>query len=154
MKRKNDKERQYSSRTIKEFVGQPPPLTTQKAIPMTKRKSKPTSPTVWIDTLDLDEIAAACEEATVDACDEYEQAMGLVTMVQESLEFPFAAKVLGQTVQVITADTSKMDSRGIDLIVEFDGKQYPVAAGSVELAQPLPTGAVYLAAHLDWKRRF
>jgi len=43
---------------------------------MPKRKSKPTSPTAWIEQLDPDEIAAAYEEATVDAGDEYEQAMG------------------------------------------------------------------------------
>jgi len=120
---------------------------------MAKNIPKPKSPTTWIDTLDPDEIATACEEATVDACDEEEQFSGLITMAQESLEFPFPAKVLGQTVQVVAADASKMDSRGIDLIVEFDGKQYPVAAQSVELTEPLPEGAVFLAALLDWKRR-
>ncbi len=117
-------------------------------------KHKPTSPAAWIDTLDPDEIATACEEATVDANDEEDQFSGLITMALESLEFPFPAKVLGQTVQVVGADTSKMDSRGVDLIVDFDGKHYLIAARSVELAQPLPAGAVFLAAYLDWKRRF
>ncbi len=121
---------------------------------MTKTKPKPTSPTAWIDTLDPDKIATACEEATTDANDEEEQFSGLITMALESLEFPFPAKVLGQTVQVVGADTSKMDSRGIDLIAEVDGGQHRIAAQSVELTAPLPEGAVFLAAYLDWKRRF
>ena len=60
---------------------------------MNKNVSKPSSPTAWIDTLDPEDIAAAYEEATVDAHDE------------------------------------------------------------VELIPPLPEGAVFLAACLDWRRR-
>ncbi len=121
---------------------------------MTKRKSKLSSPTAWIDTLDPAEIAEAFEEATVDSKDEDEQISGLITMAEEALEFPFPAKVMGQIVQVVDSQWSERDAYGLDLIVEIDGGQHRIAAESVELTPPLPEGAVFLAAYLDWKRRF
>ena len=39
---------------------------------MTKHASKPPSPTAWIETMDPKDVAAAYEEATVDAYDEEE----------------------------------------------------------------------------------
>ncbi len=64
---------------------------------MPKRPSKPPSPTAWIDTVDPDEITAAHEEATVDAHDEEELLTGLITAAEETLEFPFPAKVMLST---------------------------------------------------------
>ena len=120
---------------------------------MTKRKSKPPSPTAWIETLDSKEIAAASEEATVDAYDEEELHSGLMTMAEEALEFPFPAKVMGQVVQVVASQWAERDAPGLDLIVEIDGLRHRIAARSVELLPPLPEGAVFLAALLDWKGR-
>lgn len=82
---------------------------------MTKRRTKPPLPTAWIDALDLEEIAAACEEATVDANDEEEQLSGLITMAQETLEFLFPAKVMGQAVQVVESEWSERDACGLIL---------------------------------------
>jgi hypothetical protein len=121
---------------------------------MPKRPSKPLSPTAWIDTLDPEDIAAAYEEATVDVHDEEELQTGLITMAQESLEFPFSAKVMGQVVQIVDSEWAERDAFGLDLIVEKDGGRHRIAARSVELIQPLPKGAVVLAAYLDWRRRF
>ena len=121
---------------------------------MPKSPSKPSSPTAWIDTLDPEEIAAAYEEATVDAHDEEEQHMGLITVAEEALEFPFQAKVMGQVVQIVDSAWADRDTFGLDLIAEIDGQQHRIAAQSVELIPPLPEGAVTLAAYLDWRRRF
>ena len=118
-----------------------------------KSKPNPTSPTAWIDTLDPAEIAAACEEATVDANDEEDQLSGLITMAEEALEFPFPAKVMGQAVPVVDSEWSERGAYGMDLIVEVDSGRYRIAAQSVKLAVPLPEGSVFLAALLDWKRR-
>ncbi len=120
---------------------------------MAKSKTKQNRPTAWIDTLDPAEIAAACEEATVDANDEEDQLSGLITMAEEAFEFPFPAKVMGQAVQVVDSRWPARDAYGLDLIVEYDGGQYRIAAQRVELTEPLPEGAVSLAALLDWKRR-
>ena len=121
---------------------------------MNKNVSKPSSPTAWIDTLDPEDIAAAYEEATVDAYDEEELLTGLITAAEESLEFPFPAKVMGQVVQIVAAEWADRDAFGLELIVEIGGKRYRIAARSVELIPPLPEGAASLAAYLDWRRRF
>ena len=121
---------------------------------MTRQTSVPSSPTAWIDTLDPKEIAAAYEEATVDAHDEDELLTGLITTAEEALEFPFPAKVMGQAVQVVDSEWAERDAPGLDLIVEFEGEQHRIAARNVELLPPLPDGAVFLAALLDWKQRF
>ena len=116
---------------------------------MPKRSSKLPSPTAWIDTLDRKVVAAAYEEATVDACDEEELVSSLITAVEESLEFPFPAKVVGQAVQVVDSKWAERDTLELDLIVERDGGRHRIAARSVELIAPLPEGAVFLAALLD-----
>lgn len=120
---------------------------------MNKKFSKPSSPTAWIDTLDPEGIAAAYEEATVDAHDEEELLTGLIAAAEEALGFPFPAKVMDQVVQVVASEWAERDAFGLDLIAEIDGQQHRIAAQSVELLPPLPEGAVVLAAYLDWRRR-
>ena len=44
---------------------------------------------------------ALIAEATVDAYDEDEQHIGLMTMIEECVELPFDAKVIGETVRVV-----------------------------------------------------
>ncbi len=121
---------------------------------MNESLSKPSSPTAWIGTFDPKEIAAAYEEATVDACDEDERHTGLITTALEALEVPFPAKVMGQAAQVVDSEWAEREAPGLDLIVEIDGQRHRIAARSVELLPPLPEGAVFLAACLDWRRRF
>jgi hypothetical protein len=120
---------------------------------MNKNVPKPSSPTAWIDTLDPEDIAAAYEEATVDAHDEEELLTGLISTADESLEFPFPAKVMGQVVKIVASEWAERDAFGLDLIVEKDGQQHRIAARSVALIPPLPEGAAFLAAYLDWRRR-
>ena len=121
---------------------------------MPNRPSKPSSPTAWIDTLEPQDIAAAYEEATVDAHDEEELHTGLMTAIEESLVFPFTAKVMGQVVDIVGSEWTEQDEFGLDLVVDIDGQRHRMAAQSVELIPPLPDGAVCLAAYLDWRRRF
>ncbi len=105
----------------------------------------------WMDSLDDAEIQEASEEACVDSYDEHEQCSGLVTMAMEELDFPFPAKVLGESVSVVDATSPKHDTFGLDLVVEYKIKRYTIAAGSVELIKPLPEGHLYLAAYLRWR---
>jgi len=119
---------------------------------MPKRPSKPPSPTAWIDKLDPEDIAAAYQEATVDAYDEEELLAGLITMAEEALQFPFQAKVLGQNVRVVGSEWAERHAFGLDMFVEVDGGRHRIAARSVELTPPLPKGAVLLAALLYWKQ--
>ncbi len=108
----------------------------------------------WLKSLDEAAMDEAMEDACVDAYDEHEQCSGLTEMAMQELAFPFAAQVLGENVQVIDAAMPKYDAFGLDLIVEHQKKRYAIAAGSVEIIEPLPEGHLYLAAYLKWRASF
>ena len=108
----------------------------------------------WWKQNSSDEISAAIQEAFVDAYGEHEQFVGLLTRVQEELEFPFEAWLAGQPVVVQDAVHSKVDSLGIDFVCESSGETYEVAARSFDLKGELPEGQIFLAAYFDWKSRF
>ncbi len=61
-----------------------------------------------------EELDRMIDEATVDAYDEYEQFMGVLYHIEANLSFPFKAKALGDTVEVIGVDDEKSGmGRGI-----------------------------------------
>jgi hypothetical protein len=111
-------------------------------------------PIKWMASLKEEDIREAREEACVDCHDESEQCSGLTTIAAESLEFPFPAKVPGESVQIVGSTVSKYDSFGFDLVVEHKKNRYAIASHNVELLEPLPDGHLYLAACLDWRSRF
>lgn len=121
---------------------------------MPAKKTKPKRVEAWWKSLDAADIREAMDEACVDAHDQDEQCMGLTTMAMEELAFPFPAKVMGETVSVVDAETPEHDSFGLDLVVEYKQKRYAIAAGSVEMPNPLPDGHMFLAAYLHWRSTF
>lgn len=116
------------------------------------RKSKSGS-VRWTDEFDEQKVRDALEDATVDACDEYEQHTGLLTMIEEEVQFPFKAKMLGEVVDIVDMEWPEDDEFGLDFICERSGQQHRVEARSVDLVPPLPEGHLYIAAYLAWKRR-
>lgn len=108
----------------------------------------------WWENLKGDDIREALEEACTDAYGEYEQHTGLLTMLQQEVEFPFPAKVMGETIEIVDMEWPEEDEFGLDLVCERNGERHRIAARNVELLDPLPTGHLYLAAYLDWKHRF
>lgn len=115
---------------------------------MAKRsQKKPSSPTDWTRQLDTDAIDAAWDEATVDAYDDEEQLGGIMNAIENELQFPFAARVMGLDVSVVGAEQPTV-GRGLDLVVELNGQKHRIEARSVELLPPLPAGAAFLAAYV------
>jgi len=106
----------------------------------------------WTDRLDPKAVRVALEEATVDAYDQDERHSGLLTMIQEQVEFPFRARVLGEEVDVVDMEWPEDDPFGLDLVCEHAGKRYRIEARSVDLVPPLPDGHLYIAAYLAWKQ--
>lgn len=94
-------------------------------------------------------LIALIEEATVDAHDESEQALGLYTMISESLALPFKTKVLGRTVSVVEIELG--DDDRILAICEAGGSQQRI--GILELALPSkrPAGAEWIDAYRLWR---
>ena len=114
---------------------------------MAKRSRARTSPTDWVKLLDADVIDAAWEEAVADACDDEERIAGFANAVENKLQFPFPAKVMGIDVMVVGSEQPKV-GRGVDLIVELNRQKHRIEARSVELLPPLPQGAEVLAAYV------
>ncbi|TWU17957.1 calcium-binding protein [Allorhodopirellula heiligendammensis] len=100
----------------------------------------------WLSSLDPGEIEEVKQEATVDCYDEQEQCSGSTEMAGQELAFPFAAEVLGKSVEVVDTAHPKYDAMVLDLVVVHNGKRYAVAAHNVELLEPLPDGHLFLAA--------
>lgn len=107
----------------------------------------------WTDQLDEAEVQEALEDACVDVYGEYEQHTGLLTMIQDEVAFPFRAKVMGETVDVVDMEWPEDDEFGLDLVCERSGDRHRIEARSVEVLEPMPQGHLFLAAYLDWKRR-
>ena len=76
------------------------------------------------DGYDRKYLETLIEEATVDCYDEYEQAAGLLTMIQDELDLPFTTRVLGME----------------------------VAVSDLPLPLPPPDGAQWIAAYRLWAR--
>ena len=71
---------------------------------MAKRSRAKSSPTDWVKLLDEEAIDAAWEEAVADACDDEERLAGFANAIENELQFPFPAKVMGiQEAEVLAA---------------------------------------------------
>jgi hypothetical protein len=116
---------------------------------MKRTKSKQT--TGAKSRLSAERVAEMIEEATVDAYDESEQAVGWFTMFENHLELPFDTDVLGVRVTV-----EKIDLREDNRIVAVcrRGKQkQSIAITDLPLPTPKPSGAEWIEAYCYWRGR-
>jgi hypothetical protein len=97
---------------------------------------------------------ALIEEATVDCYGEYEEFAGMLATLDDRLEFPFEARVLGERVEVIELDEqASNERRGIVAQVRRGGRQYTVALADVEAVEKDSETADWLAAYRYWLGR-
>ena len=64
-------------------------------------------------------LEALIEEATVDCYDEYEQATGLLTMIEDELDLPFTTRIFGLEVAVVAIE---QDDRVLALSPSASGR--------------------------------
>ncbi len=93
-------------------------------------------------------LAQMIEEATVDAHDESEPAMGWFTMFEEYLEWPFETEVLGVSVRVTRIDR-RDDGRLVATCARGDDEQ-AIALADLPLPAPMPEGAEWIEAYRRW----
>lgn len=95
----------------------------------------------------LEELIA---EGTIDCYDEDEQFSGMVTMLEENVDCPFQAKVVGEEMTVLGFEWPKT---GFALKAECErkGKKYLVDIGSLEFTKPYPDGYEWVEAFLLWR---
>jgi hypothetical protein len=90
------------------------------------------------------------EEATTDAYNESEQAVGFFTVIEEHLALPFLTRVLGQDVTVVKVDMTKRDE--IVAICARGKEKQSIPILDLPLPNPLPAGAEWIEAYRRWCR--
>lgn len=88
------------------------------------------------------------EEATTDAYNESEQAVGFFTMIEENLSLPFATQVLGQEVKVARVDITNRDQ--IVAICSRGKATQAIPILDLPMPNPLPEGAEWIDAYRRW----
>ena len=96
-------------------------------------------------------LEALIEEATVDCYNEDEAFWGIYTCVEEHMRFPFAAKALGDPVEIVGVDASASGPRrGLRVRVRKGRKIYSVAVTVLVLQESLK-GREWLDAYRLWE---
>ena len=90
------------------------------------------------------------EEATVDCYNDEEAATGLFTMIDENLEVPFNATILGVAVCVERIDMN--DAGEIVAICRRNQYRQTIPILDLPLPSPPPAGSEWIAAYRHWVR--
>jgi hypothetical protein len=118
---------------------------------MNIRKLKP-EPKTNLPSLSKAKLEALIEEAVVDAYNEDEQKVGLLTMMQEHLALPFSVSILGVEAIVEKVDMTR-DGR-IVAVCQRDGVRQRIEILDLPLPKSTPGGAEWIAAYSHWRRGF
>ncbi len=93
------------------------------------------------------------DEATVDCYDEEEQFWGMLTALGDALDFPIAATLIGEKVELIDVDgTSSSAHRGIVARVRHKGQEYSVSLADLQISDTNAHNVEWLAAYRYWLR--
>jgi hypothetical protein len=115
------------------------------------RKLKPELETN-LPSLSKAKLEALIEEAVVDAYNEDEQKVGLLTMMQEHLALPFSVSILGVEATVEKVDMTR-DGR-IVAVCRRDGVKQRIEILDLPLPKPAPAAAEWIAAYTHWRKGF
>lgn len=95
-------------------------------------------------------LRALIEEATVDAYNESEQAVGFYTMIEDNLELPFQTEILGMEVTVEAVDITEDDQ--VVAVCRRGSKRQRIPILDLPLPAPPPRGAEWISAYRSWQR--
>ena len=92
-------------------------------------------------------------EATIDCYDEDEEFWGMLATLEDELDFPLAATLIGEAVELIGLDGPASSShRGIVAQVRRKGQIYSVSLADLQATDPDSHSAEWLAAYHYWLR--
>ena len=101
-----------------------------------------------------DELEEMISEAMVDCYDEEEAFMGILYTLADNLKFPFKAKALGETVEVLNIDDEESSrGRGIIATVRKQGEEYSVGLDELEI-KPEPENEKWLEMFYYWLDKY
>lgn len=83
------------------------------------------------------------EEGTVDCYDEYEQKAGMMCCVEDAVDCPFEAKVIGEKVIVRQLETG----HEMMAICEKNGESFEINIDSLQFIEPFPEGYEWIEAY-------
>ncbi len=95
-------------------------------------------------------LEAMAEEATVDAHDESEQAIGWFTMFEDHLDIPFDTKVLGVDVSVEKVGLS--DHNDVMVVCRRGKERQSLPILDLPLPSSPPSGWEWIEAYRHWAR--
>lgn len=91
---------------------------------------------------------ALIEEATVDAYNESEQAVGLYTMICERLALPFKTKILGREADVVEIEMG--DDDRLRAVSKVGRKRQRISLADMALPAKRPAGVEWIIAYRHW----
>ena len=94
-------------------------------------------------------LEALIAEATVDAYNASEQEGGFHAMLEERMPTPFAARVIGRSVEV---DGFDMGDHGVIAVVRDGRGTHRVHVLDLEFDEPTPPGLEWIEAYRRWAR--
>ncbi len=98
-----------------------------------------------------DDLEALVEEAIVDAYGDEEQTVGFLTMIADYVAVPFSTRLLGVAVEVVGFDIS--GETEIVAVCTRGTRSQRVLLVDLEVPDPPPDGAVWIAAWRHWCQR-
>lgn len=96
-----------------------------------------------------EQMDALIEEATVDCHDDEECLTGFSTMIDDNLEFPFPAKVIGENV---TVTETIEENNQIKAVCERAGKKYEVDIIDLKYDYSIVKGSEWIEAYREWNK--
>jgi len=91
------------------------------------------------------------QEGIVDCYGVDEEYSGLMTMLEDELEFPFEALVVGEKVKVTALEWGE-GGYGLRFVCQRRKKNYCIDATSIEWAVQLPEGYEWVEAYYVWRK--
>lgn len=96
-----------------------------------------------------DQLDALIEEATVDCYDDSECLVGLSTMIDDNVQFPFPAKVIGENVTVL--ETIE-ENNHIKAVCLRNDKKHKVDILDLKYNKSSVKGSEWIEAYREWNK--
>ena len=102
-----------------------------------------------------EELERMIEDAAVDAYDDEEVFLGILYTLEGNMSFPFKAKALGETVEVIGIDDNLSSrGRGVIATVSKEDREYSMGLAELEIGPDDTENAKWLEMYDYWLEKY
>jgi hypothetical protein len=101
--------------------------------------------------MDDERLQELINEATVDCYGEKEAFWGILATLDDELNFPLKATLIGERIELIGLDSNESSSRrGVVARIRHKGKEYSVSLADLQMEDADSHSAEWLAAYRFW----